>query len=299
MLEAVGDDRSLGRAWLAAGFVHGGVRCRHADWAEAAERALVHYAHAGWPTSACVGELAAALYYGPMTVPEASARLEALLADSTIGRAGEANVLSFIGGLEAQRGRFQEARDLVAAASRIHEELGQQTSAATYSSAVVGDIELLAGRPDVAEHALRKLCELLEQQQNSTVLSSRAADLAETLYLQCRYDEAEHWTRISDANSAKDDLSANLSWRAVRAKIAAQVGDMQDAESLAREAVVLAGLTDGINWQAKTCLDLAEVLRLSGRDEEASARTEEAHRLYEQKGNVVGARQAAALLMVP
>src|SRR5207244_5403219 len=64
-LETLGDYRALGRTWLLVGFVHGGILGRHAAWEEAAARALVYYRKAGWPASTCLGQIAAALYYGP------------------------------------------------------------------------------------------------------------------------------------------------------------------------------------------------------------------------------------------
>jgi DNA-binding SARP family transcriptional activator len=295
-LEAVHDDRSLGRAWIFAGFVQGGIRCRHAEWVDCAESAIRHYSRAGWPPAACVGDLAAALYYGPTPVPEAAARCESLLIDSSIGRGGQANVLAFLGGLEAQRGRFDDARRLVGLAAEIHDELGQHSAAATYSRVIAGDVELGAGCLDAAERIWRELCVLLTGHQNWSALSTRAADLAEVLYLQGLYGDADEWTRISQKHAAREDLSAQLSWRSVRAKLAARAGHTGEAEALAREAVAVARNTDGVNWQAKTCLDLAEVLRLSDRGDECGSLIEEARLLYERKGNVISARRAATLL---
>jgi len=46
-------------------------------------------------------------------------------------------------------------------------------------------------------------------------------------------------------------------------------------------------------------MDLAEVLRMSGKTREARLHVESALRLYEQKGNTVSAAAARSLLMPP
>jgi tetratricopeptide (TPR) repeat protein len=65
---------------------------------------------------------------------------------------------------------------------------------------------------------------------------------------------------------------------------------------MAREAVERAAASDYIDMQARTRLDLAEVLSLAGRHDEARGELAEALRLYEQKGDVVGAARARASL---
>jgi hypothetical protein len=69
-----------------------------------------------------------------------------------------------------------------------------------------------------------------------------------------------------------------------------------EAERVAREAVTLAEGTDDINMHADALMALAEVLRLANRSSEAAAVIQEALNLYEQKGNVVSAGKARALL---
>ncbi len=129
IFEAVGDDRSLGRAWLLSGFLRGGHLGQHKAWKEAAERALVHYARSGWPTSSCVGEIAAALNYGPTPVDGALARCDELVGDPATDSVGRANVTVYTAGLVAQLGDFDRARVLVADARETFDDLGQRTAA--------------------------------------------------------------------------------------------------------------------------------------------------------------------------
>jgi DNA-binding SARP family transcriptional activator len=296
MLERLGDERALGRAWLFSGFVEGGVHGRHQAWEEAAERALVHYRRSGWPTSTCLQQLAAALYYGPAPVARAVGRCEELLLDKDGGAAGEASVRVFVGGLQAMLGRVDEARRLVLEGSRIYEELGYVGAPATYSEAVLGQIELLAGEPAAAERVLRSACETLGRLRDDKSLSTRAAELAEALYQLGRYPEADEWALLARARAAPDDLSAQSLWRGVLAKLLARSGSPGEAEVLAREAVQLAAATEALTRQGKVLLDLAEVLRLGGREADATPVFADAASVFERKGNVMASAQVRALL---
>jgi tetratricopeptide (TPR) repeat protein len=77
------------------------------------------------------------------------------------------------------------------------------------------------------------------------------------------------------------------------------MGELEEAERVGREAVTIASATDVLDVRAQALADLAEVLRLSERPQEARALVEEAIRLYDQKGNVVASRQLRALLAEP
>jgi DNA-binding SARP family transcriptional activator len=294
ILETIGDERALGRLWLLAGFARGGHRGQYKSWEEAAERALSYYQLSGWPTSTCLGELAAALYYGPTPVRQAIERCDHLMEESA-DRVGRANVLVFHGGLVAQLGDFGEARDLVASATATYEDLGQRPAVTAYCAGVLGDIELLAGDPAAAELLLRKACEELERAGDFNHLASRAGDLAEALYAQSRLDEAETWTQIAETHAAADDLGAQLLWRLARAKVSAQGGELEAAERFAHQAVALSETSDGLNRQAKAQRDFGEVLRMVGRTSEAAAAFTRAVEIYEQKGNRIASAQVRAL----
>ena len=68
---------------------------------------------------------------------------------------------------------------------------------------------------------------------------------------------------------------------------------MSNAEAvrLAREAVAIGAKTDHLNAQGDANADLAEVLMLSGKADEAAAALEQALDRYERKGNLVMARR--------
>ena len=83
-----------------------------------------------------------------------------------------------------------------------------------------------------------------------------------------------------------------MNWRPVKAKVQARRGDHQEAERLAREAVAIAETTDDISGQGDVYADLAEVLELGGRPDEAIAALEQALARYERKGNLVSGGRA-------
>jgi tetratricopeptide (TPR) repeat protein len=293
VFEAVGDDRSLGRAWLATGWVKGGRLCRNAEWEYAAEQALVHYRHVGFPAATCLGQIAAALYYGPTPVETAVDRCESLLNDEDAGQSGRARVLGYLAGLEAMRTHFDEARRLLGEAHDILDDLGQTAAAATYAATVRGDVELLAGDAQAAVAEFRKLCAIFTEQQNWGALSTSAADLAWALS-EVDSCDAEEWTHTSERHAARDDVGAQFSWRAARARVLARRGAFEEAEPLARGAVALAEQTDALNKRAAVLLSLAEVLHLNGDDREANEAAAQALWLYELKGNLVAAERARA-----
>ena len=68
-------------------------------------------------------------------------------------------------------------------------------SAATYSAAVLGDVELLAGDAAAAEMTSRWLCDELERTQAFSHLASRPPISPKRSIVQGRLDEAAQWTR--------------------------------------------------------------------------------------------------------
>jgi tetratricopeptide (TPR) repeat protein len=295
IFEELGDDLALGRTWRHVGYVRGGIQGRLADWQEAAERALTHYRRSGWSASGCLGELAAALFYGPAPVPEGIKRCEELLLEAT-DRAGRANVLAFLAGLRALGGNLADARRLIGDAAATYEEIGEVYALANNSGRVQSRIELLGGDPAAAERVLRQCCETFDRVHDRAGLSTLAAELADSLYIQNRYEEAESWIELAEKSAPRDDLSAQYWRRRVRAKLLARRDSHDQAEMLVNEAATLVGGTDVLNDHAVVMLDVAEVLRLAGRAGEAARFVEKARDLFELKGNVVSAADARTLL---
>jgi DNA-binding SARP family transcriptional activator len=294
IFEELNDDRGLGRTWRHVGYARS-LEGKLGDFQKAVERALVHYRRSGWSSSGCLADLASALFYGPTSVSKALERSHELLADAT-DRAGRASVLTFMGGLEAIDGRLDEGRLHLSNAARTYEEIGDVHARANNSGRVLGRIEMLSGNPGAAELVLAECCEAFEQMHDSAGLATVAAELADALYEQGRYDEAGAWLDLAERRAASDDVSAQWSWRRTRAKVRARSGAVGEAEAMAKEAVRLASRTDALSDHGSALLDLAEVLRLADRPEEAAACVEEALRLFERKENRLSTDAARTVL---
>jgi len=123
--------------------------------------------------------------------------------------------------------------------------------------------------------------------------------LARALYAQGRDEEAEQLTRECEEAARPNDVLANILWRATRAQVLARRGEVGAAEALACEAVAFSAKSDFIDAHGDALMDLAEVRRLAGRADDARPALEQALQLYEQKGNLVSAAKARALLGEP
>jgi len=101
---------------------------------------------------------------------------------------------------------------------------------------------------------------------------------------------------VSEGAAAPNDLSAQVTWRGVCAKLRAEQGLTDEAEALAREAVRLAEPTDFLTIRGDALLDLAAVLRHGGQSSKADESIRSALELYEQKRDVVSAERANSQL---
>jgi class 3 adenylate cyclase/tetratricopeptide (TPR) repeat protein len=296
VLETASDESSLAKAWrlLAQRDLH--LLLRYGAALERLGRALEHATRAG-----DAGEqaeirfwMAFSIVEGPTPAEEGIARIDELFADAT-GPYEQAHRSAFLAMLKALRGRFDEARSLGAEAAEIYRELGLRLLVAGMAN-IWGPIELLAGDPVAAESKLRAGYEGLEKMGEKGYLSTVAAHLARALYEQGRYDEADHFAAVCRDVAADDDLVSQILWRSVHAKILARRGEHEEAEMLARAAFHIAEATEAIEKRGDTLFDLAEVLDLAGRPDEAVLHAQEALRLYEQKGVVPSIRRVRSFL---
>ena len=195
----------------------------------------------------------------------------------------------------ATLGRFEEARDLVAAFRARGEELGHGFWAAA-STQQACRIETLAGNLEAAEREIRHGCELWEAAGERGYLSTFAGGLANTLAALGRLDEAEEWAGRSAELGASDDVATQMLWRQAQARVHALRGEPAEAERLAREAISLMEGTDDAIFQPDALLTLGGVLALGGKTDEAEEALEEALGRYERKGNLVMAERVRTWL---
>jgi tetratricopeptide (TPR) repeat protein len=193
-------------------------------------------------------------------------------------------------------GQVDVARRLLAQARALSEELGLPLRRLNLVSEISSWVEMIAGDPEAAERERRWGFDLLERAGEKMFLSTAAAELANALYAQGRYDEAERYVAVAQSTGASDDVITQAMWRQVRAKVLARGGNRDEAGRLAQEAVALMEPTDALDMRADGLVDLAEVLRLCGRPDEAVESLHRAIHLYERKEHLVGLRRARTIL---
>lgn len=161
---------------------------------------------------------------------------------------------------------------------------------------VEASVASVAGEYEEAERLLRAGAARLAEMGEKALLATTLAQLGQVLYAQGRYDEARHLTEVSADAGAPEDLSVQMLWRRVRAKIVVRDGRHEEAERLAREAVALAERTDWPSDHGDALLDLGEVLFAAGRADEAESSVRQALTFFQEKGNVVAAAKAESFL---
>src|SRR5438046_2746122 len=203
-------------------------------------------------------------FWGPTPLSEGLPRVEALLERVRGKKVLEASALRPLAGFYGMQGRFDEARELLARARAIHEELANPMDLRTLAGFWAGPLELLAGEAASAEDELRSACEFFQARGEQGLLSTLAAFLAQALYVQGRFDEAGRWVHVSRETATSDDYDAQATWRSVEAKLLAQRKEFDEAEAVAREAIDFINRSDELDNQAHVQLSLVEVYRLAG-----------------------------------
>jgi tetratricopeptide (TPR) repeat protein len=257
--------------------------------AQAWEQAAAHASRAGdeHARAEILSWIASSLWFGPTPVDEGIRRCEQIRSEVSGHLESEALTLRHLGGLHAMNGHFDLARSLLATSNAVFEDLGLTLNAA--SSQNEASIEMLAGNPGAAETSLRSGFEALTRMGDQFFLSTTAAFLARAIFAQGRVDEAEGLAQLSATLAQANDLLTQVLWRSVQARILARRGRLLEAEALAREAVSLAGQTDFLVHHGDALVDLAYILRDSGRTDEAAAAAAAGLHLHERKGNLITA----------
>jgi tetratricopeptide (TPR) repeat protein len=185
----------------------------------------------------------------------------------------------------AMGGAFDEGRRLLRRASEIAEASGLSFSvAAIYEE--LGEVEIWARDPVAAERAYRRNYEILDVLGDEGHKSTAAAGLARALIPLGRHDEAERFAVIAREAAAEDDLASQALGRTAQALVLAVRGN-PDAEDLAREGVgmFLEARSEAPDTVGDAWFDVAQVLRMIGKQGEAAEPAREALALYERKGN--------------
>jgi class 3 adenylate cyclase/tetratricopeptide (TPR) repeat protein len=291
LLEREGAHSELATAWRVVANVHG-MAGRYRLASEAAERSMNHARTAGNETlvAKVAYILADAALLGSTHVREAITQCEQLIAEGLTNREVECRVKRRLAQLRAMNGELETARVLYRQSRALLRDLGQRITAAS-SGIDVALVELLGGDLALAEREIRSDLDFLTKAGSSYYLSTMTALLSRLVREQGRDDEALELSKTAESAADEDDFDSQALWRATRAPIIARAGDLEGAETLARQAVELVQRTEAPLLQADALAELAEVLKIAERPAEARAAIEQALALYRSKGNVVSEAQ--------
>jgi class 3 adenylate cyclase/tetratricopeptide (TPR) repeat protein len=291
-----GDHLGLAKAYRVLGFVHG-TACQYGSAAEACERGLEHARLARDATeerfAATSYALAACL--GPTTVDDAVPRCESILDDVRNNRISSGWVLCLLANLWAMRGDFDRARRTYEQGRAAIQEVAGKGWHFAWSARLASRIEMLAGDPATAERQLREAAEVLEDTGERYLLSTVTALLARATLALGRTGEAAELTARAEELAGADDVESQAEWRAVRAKVRAREGRLDEAARLAQDALQLLLPTDAVVMTIDTLRELGDVFSEIG-DPSAAWAYGEALALAERKGDAVATADVRTLL---
>ena len=294
LLEREGAHSELSNAWRLVVMVHG-VAGRYSKASEAAQRAL-HYARLSGNerlAAKVAGSLGSIALYGPTPVLDAIAQCELAIQGGLSDRQVEASLLCMLASLRAMNGELPVARTLVRQGREMLRDLGEGVRAAA-SCIHLATVELHGGDLSLAASELSADYHFLHARGENYHLSSIATLLAQVLRDLGHDDEALERLAAAEGLTGPDDVEGQALWRSVRAPILARRGEHSLAEEIARTAVDLLEETESPGLQADAMSELASVLRILGRAEEAGQANARAAGLYAAKGNVFSAARRAA-----
>ncbi len=297
LLEQQEAHAELGKAWRLVAMVQQ-IAGRLGEASETISKVIKHARLAGDERLVARSALGMTInaVYGPTPAVEGIAQCEALIASGLADRQVQNLIVCKIAQLHAMIGDYDTARKNVMAARSVLRDLGQGVRAAS-SSLDVAVVEMLAGDPAAAERELRPDCEMLQGLGETYFLSTMAATLARAVLEQGNEDEALALTTTAEKSAADDDVDAQAHWRCVRALILARRGELSDGEALARAGLELALQTEAPALRATALSDLASVLALAGRAEEARRSLADAIAIYTAKGDRTSLGRAEKFLV--
>ena len=216
-------------------------------------------------------------------------RAEQLLQEASGDLWAEADLLKPLCVLYAYIGRVADAREAVTRSQSIFTGFGAKLALAE-SAIPAGAVERILGDPAAAERYLREGYEALAAMGDRGYLGDIAATIAETLYAQGRFDEAQQMLDEAQAASTPGHDQTGLT----QAKLLARRGQFAAARQLADEAQAHIPPAALPADQAEVLETRAEVDRLAGAPGHAAASLRAALRIYEDRRATYLAERARA-----
>ena len=196
--------------------------------------------------------------------------------------------------LYAYAGRFADARAALVRGRSTYVEFGARIEWAL-GGVAAGEIELIAAEPAAAERCLSEAYEVFRATGERRYLLTAVSPLAEALYAQGRFNEAQRLTEEAEALAGAGDTDAQARWRATRAQLLARRGQFAAAARLAGEALALIPATSAPRL-AEVLMAQAEVSRLAGAPDEAEASLRRALQICEDRRIIPLAERTRASL---
>jgi tetratricopeptide (TPR) repeat protein len=183
---------------------------------------------------------------------------------------------------------LDEGREKIAAGRALFHDLGDIMAWAGIT-ALVAEVELVSGEPQRAHDALSAAAAALAVSSETGYRATTVSFQAHAALDLGRRDEAAQLAGEALAIAAADDFDPHARSNYVLARMAAQAGEVAEAERLLAAASALVEPTDFVSLHFDLALARADVARHAGRDAEAREALERALALAEQKGSALGA----------
>jgi tetratricopeptide (TPR) repeat protein len=238
--------------------------------------------------------LAVTFHVLPIPVPAAVARAEQLLQTASGDPWAEADLLKPLCVLYAYLGRSADARTAFRRSQSIFAGFGAKLALAE-SAIPAGTVGLVIGDPDAAERSLREGYEACRAMGERGYVFALGDLLAEALYAQGRFDEAQQVLEEFQADATPDAIEAHVG-ALIEAKLLARRGQFAAARQLTDQEQAHLPPTAPPLHQADLLETKAEVDRLAGAPDQAAASLRAALRIYEDRGaTALAGRTRAAL----
>jgi predicted ATPase/DNA-binding SARP family transcriptional activator len=295
ILASEGDLDGMAEAWTQAGKLRFWLDDLAAA-AEALEQAISCARRSGHHRAQMRAShwLAVTFHALPIPADTAIARTEELLRAASGDPWAEADLLKPLCILYAYVGRAADARAALARSQAIFARFGARFALAE-SGIPGGLMERTLANPAAAERYLQEAHDALRAMGERRYLVDVATGLAEALYDQGRFSEAQQMTDEAQAADVSDgDVWSRT--RNVRAMLLARRGQFAEARRLVAEAETCITPANSAASRAELMVAKAEVNRLDGAPDQAAASLRAALRIYEDRRATQLAAQVRAAL---
>jgi class 3 adenylate cyclase/tetratricopeptide (TPR) repeat protein len=289
--ERLGDARGLAYASRLAAYERW-ASLRMAEAIEMFEAAAVNAAQADiqYLEDDARSRIARAYAMGPTPLPETIQRLQQFMRENAERPLALAGVQGALARTLAARGEIEAARG-VGDVEGIYLEAGMEMEAtsAHYTRAWIAQC---AGDFEEQERQLRGTVEKLEALHDRNYLATAWMQLGTCLVELGKDDEAQRALERAREVTIPEDVVDVVGLDALEAVLRARRGELEEAQELARRALVRVDETDYMILRLNTRWSAAEVFELAGNGDEAKALLEESIEIAERYGHLVAARRA-------